>query len=131
MIENSDNRITYSGKWERDTLTVKSSDEKNASFTVNFTGTQIGIYGLARPDGGYARITLQNSKGKTILSSAVDMYCKYPVATLKFLSPVLPKDSYTLTVSVLAENWYWVEKSGRRSGSTGYFVSLDKLVINE
>ncbi len=131
MIENSDNRITYSGKWERDTLTVKSSDEKNASFTVNFTGTQIGIYGLVRPDGGYARITLQNSKGKTILSSAVDMYCKYPVATLKFLSPVLTKDSYTLTVSVLAENWYWVEKSGRRSGSTGFFVSIDKLVINE
>jgi hypothetical protein len=36
-----------------------------------------------------------------------------------------------MTVSVMRENWYWVEKSGRRSGSKGYFVSLDKIVINE
>jgi hypothetical protein len=58
------------------------------------------------------------------------MYSKYPVSTLKFLSPLLPKDNYTVTVSVLAENWYWVEKSGRRSGSKGFIVSLDKIVMD-
>jgi hypothetical protein len=129
-IEASDKRITWSGNWKQDTLSLKSSDEKGASFSVTVKGTQVGFYGLARPDGGYARITLRNSKGKTVLSSTVDMYSKYPVSALKFLSPVLPKDDYTLTVSVQRENWYWVAKSGSRSGSKGYVVSLDKVVIN-
>ena len=125
----TDVKITYSGKWQQDTLAVKSSNEKNASFSVMVKGTQVGIRVLARPDGGYALITLQNGKGKTIITSTVDMYSKYPVSTLKFLSPILPKDNYKLTVSVLGENWYWVNKSKVRSGSLGYFVSLDRIVV--
>jgi hypothetical protein len=128
-IQATDAQITYSGAWKQDTLAVKSSDEKDASFTVKFTGTQVQLYGLARPDGGYAHVTIRNSKGKTVLSSTIDLYSKYPISTLKFINPVLPKDTYILTVSVLKENWYWVEKSGRRSGSGGYIVSLEKIVI--
>src|SRR5688500_11031331 len=41
--------ITYSGKWQQDSLSVMCSDEKVASFSVRFKGTQIGFYGLARP----------------------------------------------------------------------------------
>lgn len=131
-IGNTDKQfITYSGNWQQDTLLVSSADEKGAFFTVKFTGSQIGLYGLARPDGGYARIVLQNGKGKTVLSSMVDMYCLYPVSTLTFLSPVLVKDKYTLSLSVAGEHWYWVEKSGRRSGSKGNVVSLDKITISE
>jgi len=130
-IKSSDGRISYSGNWKKDTLSEMSSDEKNASFSFSFKGTQAGIYALARPDGGYARVIVRNSKGETIFFSNIDLYCKYPVTTLKFLTPLLPKDNYTMTVSVMRENWYWVEKSGRRSGSKGYFVSLDKIVINE
>lgn len=130
-IAASDERIHYSGNWKNDTLYLRTSDEKGSSFSFTVKATQIGFYGLARPDGGYAHVTIQNSKGKTVLSSNVDMYCRYPVSTLKFLSPLLPKDNYTITVSVLGENWYWVEKSGRRSGSKGYNVSLDKIVIKE
>lgn len=130
-IENSKQCVTYTGKWQQDTLSVQSSDEKNATFTVKFKGSQIGFYILARPDGGYARVVLKNSKGQTVLTSIVDMYCKYPLLTLKFLSPVLKKDNYTLSVSVMAEHWYWVEKSGRRTGSKGNFVSLEKLVFRD
>jgi hypothetical protein len=32
------------------------------------------------------------------------MYSKYPTVLLKFLSPVLKKDSYTVTVTVLAKD---------------------------
>jgi hypothetical protein len=123
-----DKSMIYSGIWIQDTLKVKSSDTKGSSFSLKFKGTQVGLYGLNRPDGGYALITIRNSKDKVILTSTVDMYSKYPVSTLNFMSPLLPKDNYTLTVSVLHENWYWVEKSGRRSGSKGYFISLDKIV---
>ena len=131
-IENSNKQfITYSGKWQNDTLSLKSSNTKGASVSVKFTGTQVGFYGLARPDGGYAGITLRNRKGRAVLSSIVDMYCKYPTATLKFVSPVLPKDNYTLTVSVMAERGNWSDKRKSNYGSTGNFVSVDKFVVND
>ena len=134
-IENTDQRlITYSGKWQHtssDSISVSSSDEKNASFSVKFRGTQIGLYGLSKPNGGYASISLFNSKGKIVLSSLADMYCKYPVASLKFLSPVLPKDDYILTVSVTGEHGNWSDKKKNLYGSTGNLVSLDKIVIDE
>lgn len=130
-INATDKQISWSGTWRQDTLAVKSSDEKGASYSLSVKGTQVGFYGLARPDGGYARIALRNGKGKIILSSTVDMYSKYPAQTLKFVSPLLPQATYTLTVTVLGEAWRWVEKSGRRSGSKGYIVSLDKIVVSE
>lgn len=128
-LAQDDNRIIWSGNWKQDTLAVRSSATKDDSFSVTVKGTQIGFYGLARPDGGYANIILRNSKGKVILSSTVDMYSNYPTTALKFLSPVLPKDTYTLSVTVLAESWWWVEKSGKRWGSKGYMVSLDKILV--
>lgn len=130
-ISASDKQITYTGSWQQDTLTVKSSDAKDASFSFIVKGTQVGIYGLARPDGGYAGITIKNSEGKTILTSSIDMYSKYPTVLLKFLSPLLKKDTYTVTVTVLGEKWWWKEKSGRLSGSKGDFVSLEKVVVKE
>jgi hypothetical protein len=135
IIENTDNSfIRYSGNWQQqifDTVTVNSCDAKNAYFKVKFKGPQIGFYALASPDGGYASVLLQNSKGKTVLSSIVDTYCKYPVATLKFLSPVLVKDNYILTVTVLGEHSSWSDKKRSDYGSTGNFIYLDKVVVNE
>ncbi len=111
-------------------MTVKSSNTKDDAFSFTVKGTQVGIYGLARPDGGYASITIRNSKGKTVLNSTIDMYSKYPTVLLKFLSPVLKKDTYTITVTVLGERWWWKEKSGRLSGSKGDFASVEKIVVN-
>lgn len=126
--------ITYSGPWRHtlsDSLSESSSDAKNAYFSVKFNGTQIGFYSLARSNGGYAHVILRNGKGKTELSSVIDMYCKYPVSTLKFLSPVFAKDNYTLTVSVMGERGNWSDKKRSDYGSSGNFVSLDKIVIKE
>jgi Glycosyl hydrolases family 43 len=133
-IKATDAQIKYTGNpiaigWQQDTLTVKSSNTKGDAFSFTFKGTQVGIYGLARPDGGYASITIRSSKGKTILSSYIDMYSKYPAVLLKFLSPVLKKDTYTVTVTVLGERWWWKEKSGRLSGSKGDFVSIEKVTV--
>lgn len=133
-IENTDNRfITYSGNWqhESDSTSVSSSDEKGASLSVKFRGTQIGLYGLSGPTGGYARINLKNTKGKMVLSSLVDMYTKYPLVSLQFLSPFVPKGNYTLTVSVTGEHGNWSDKRKNVYGSTGNLVSLDKIFIND
>lgn len=130
-IAATDQQITYSGNWQQDTLTVKSADTKDASLLLTVKATQIGIYALARPDGGYAGIVIRNSKGKIMLTSSIDMYSKYPTILLKFLSPVLKKDTYTVAVTVLGERWWWKEKSGRLSGSKGNFVSIDRVVAGE
>lgn len=129
IIAASDKQIKYTGNWQQDTLTLKSTDEKGASFSFTASVTQFGLSGLARPDGGYASIIIRNSKGKTVLSSAVDMYSKYPAVLLKFLSPVFKKDNYTIIVTVLGEKWWWKEKSGRLSGSKGSFISFEKIIV--
>ncbi|MVN77558.1 family 43 glycosylhydrolase [Hymenobacter sp. HMF4947] len=135
VVENTyQGLITYTGKWRRetsDTLAVSSSDEKGATYSVKFNGTQISLVGLARPTGGYARVVLRNNQGKAVCSSLIDLYCKYPVATCTFQSPVLPKDTYTLTVAVLGERPNWSDKRKSDYGSTGYVVSLGKVLVGK
>lgn len=135
VISHADKKsITYTGQWQNnvsDTLNIQYSNEKGASFSVNFTGKQIGFYGLLRPDGGYAKVNVVNSKGKKVLSALVDMYCKYPIASLVFLSPSLPKDKYQLTVTVTGEHGTWSDKRKSNYGSTDNFVSLSNIIINE
>jgi hypothetical protein len=119
--------IHYLGKWNK-AGEQTSSDENGDTFTVKFTGTQIGFYGQAGPDGGYAKVTLFKN-GKTILDSQVDMYCKYPETSLRFLSPKLKKGTYKLVVTVIGEHGIWKNKKGNVFGSTGNTVSLDKILI--
>jgi hypothetical protein len=66
-----------------------------------------------------------------LLKIMIDTYCKYPESSLRFLSPVLPKDNYKLTVTVTGERPNWSDKRKTNYGSTGYFVSLEKIVISE
>jgi hypothetical protein len=128
-------RVSYTGAWQQatvsDTFRVSSTDNQNASFSVKFTGRQIGLYFLSKHDNGYARIVLYNSKGLAMLNSVVDMYCKYPVLGLKYITPVLAKGNYTLTVSVMDERPNWSDKRKNTYGSTGNFVSFNKAVIKE
>lgn len=133
-IENTDGRIRYAGSWQHnpsDTLTASSCAEKGASFSVQFTGTQVALVGLAQPVGGYARLALRNRQGKTVLAATLDLYSKYPVMGPQFVSPLLPKGTYTLTVSVLGERSNWSDKRKNFYGSRGDVVSIDKLLITE
>jgi hypothetical protein len=131
IIDAADKRIVYKGKWKQELVYVKSSDEKDASFSFTVKATQIGIYALAQPEGGYASIIIQNSKGKIVLAANIDFYSKYLAMPLKFMSPVMKKDNYTVTVKVLGEKWWWKEKSGRLSGSKGHYVSINSVVVVE
>ncbi|KDN55738.1 family 43 glycosylhydrolase [Flavobacterium seoulense] len=132
-IENTDtNAIQYSGNWSEDNSSkISQSNIKGNSFSVDFKGAQVGFYGTSKVDGGYAAIIIKNKKGKTILSSTIDMYCKYTENSLKFLSPVLPKGNYNITVTVVGEHGNWYKKDGTGFGSTGNFVALDKVIIKK
>lgn len=131
IISMNDKRVIATAEWYKDSADYFSASKKNAAVTVKLKARQIGFLGLARPEGGYALVSLTDSKGKKVLSAIVDMYCKYPVSTLKFMSPVLPVDSYTLTVTVMEERGNWSDKRKANYGSTGYVVSLDKIIVNE
>jgi hypothetical protein len=134
FLPNTDKRISYFGNWQPSkdtTIRVKSSDTKNDSCSIKISGTQIGLYCLAQPTGGYAQVKLRDSKGETILSCIIDTYCNYTAPMLKFMSPVLPKDTYTLTVYVMGEHGNWSDKRKSTYGSKGNFIAIDKIMVND
>jgi hypothetical protein len=133
LIDDGDARIGYRGEWRpaAEPVTHRVAGAKDAAFSLTFTGTGVNLYGVGTVDGGYARVTLNDSRGKTVLGTNVDMYAKVTQPTLKFASPVLPRGTYTMTVSVLGEGWYWLNKKRERSGSQGVAVSFDKVLVRD
>lgn len=134
QIKNTDKKnVFYSGIWKRSTTQNSSisSDEKGAKFTINFTGRQLELSGLSSTNGGYALIELKNGKGRSILKTMVDTYCKYPVKSLLFVTPRMVKDNYILTVHVAGEHGNWTDKSKKVYGSSGNFIAIDNIWINE
>jgi hypothetical protein len=125
--------FSYSGNWQHNGAdgTMVSSDEKGAGFTVNFTGRQIGWSGLLGPNGGYAQVEVKNSKGITVLKTLADSYAKQQTQSLLFLTPLMAKGKYTLTVTVSGEHGNWSDKKKNIYGSTGNYVSIDQVVINQ
>lgn len=124
--------VRYNDAWKAYTdakgLSDLRSDLKDATLTVEFKGTQVGLYGVARPDGGFGEVQIKDRAGNVVLSSVMETYCLYPEASLKFLSPKLKQGEYTLTVRVLGEHFFWQAKRAAY-GSTGDYVSVQKLLV--
>ena len=132
-IENTDKRIQYAGNWKHinngDAVSESKSDEKDASFSIQFNGQQVALYSYVGVENGYAKMVLSNKKGKVIITSLIDMYSKSSLSTPVFRSPILKKDDYKLTVYVTGERSNWSDKRKSNYGSTGNFVSLDKIRV--
>jgi hypothetical protein len=132
-IENTDKRVQYTGNWKHinngDSRSESNSDEKDVSFSVQFNGKQIALYSYVGTENGYAKIVLSDKNGKVIITSLIDMYSKSPLSTPVFRSPILKKGDYKLTVYATGERSNWSDKKKSNYGSTGNFVSLDKIRI--
>jgi hypothetical protein len=124
-LRHSEDWKTYTDAGSRTDL---RSDVKGAALTIPFTGTQIGLVGVARSDGGFGQVQLKDAGGEVILTSNIETYCLYDEASLKFLSPKLPRGDYTLTVTVLGERFFWQAKT-TTYGSKGDFVSVQKVLL--
>lgn len=128
-------KINYKGKWSHllgsNNSSFTQSDSKGASFSLEFIGRQIGFYCLSDNEGGYASVLLTNSKHEIVMNSIVDLYCKYPVSSLKFMSPIFKKDNYNLTVTLMGERGNWIDKRKSEFGSKGNFVKLDKIIFKK
>jgi hypothetical protein len=128
IIKNTHTQIQYKGNWKL-TTSESRSDQKDASFTVSFTGEQIALYSEVGSENGYAKIVLTNEKGKIIVTALVDMYSKFSTTTQVFRSPVLKKGQYNLSVSVTGERPNWSDKKKTQYGSTGYYISISQIKI--
>lgn len=128
IIKNTDTKIQYKGNWKQ-TASESKSDEKDASFTVGFTGEQIALYSVVGSENGYAKVVLTDEKGKVIVTALVDMYIKFSTTTQVFRSPMLKKGNYNLTVSVTGERPNWSDKRKSNYGSTGYYISVSQIKI--
>lgn len=124
--------LQSSGSWKSHIddkgLTDVRSDEKEASVTIPFTGTRVGLFCVARPDGGFGKVEIKDKSGKLVVSTVMETYCLYPESSLKFLSPKLERGDYTLTVTVLGKRFFWQAKT-RTYGSQGDYVSVQKLLF--
>jgi hypothetical protein len=125
--------INFKGEWKNLSVVgigkVWASDEKDASVSVSFKGTQIHLYGLCDDVGGYASVKLLSKKGDILATSILDFYCKNIVTDLKYVSPVLSKDTYILKISVLGERGNWSDKRRSIYGSKGNFVKLGNIRV--
>ncbi|CAA9194785.1 hypothetical protein FLA105534_00321 [Flavobacterium bizetiae] len=127
-IKNSDSQIEYTGNWEH-TTTESKSDEKEASFSIQFTGKQIVLYSLTGAENGYAKVILTDEKKHEIITMVIDMYSKNPAITQVFRSPNLKKGNYILTVYNTGERPNWSDKRKSSYGSTGNYISVSQLRI--
>jgi hypothetical protein len=96
---------------------------------VDFSGSQIAIYGESNAHSGYGRITITDENGKQVVSSLVDFYSKVPDTAIRYISPKLPKGDYMLKVEVTGENSTWSDKKRPVYGSDDYFVNVEKIVV--
>ena len=64
---------------------------KNSVLNIPFRGTQAAIIGEANSHGGYARVSVLNRKGKTLYSSLIDFYSKYPESAIRIVTPNFTK----------------------------------------
>lgn len=136
VIENSDlKKLSFTGDWIEASKGSQSldtrSDAAGASFSFEFKGFQIGLLGAARPDGGYAKVKIQDSNGEPVIASLVDFYCKCPESSLKFLIPILPGGQYRFIVTVVGKHGNWYSKNGTAFGSSGNYVSIGKILIKK
>ena len=121
-------QILNHGDWKTVGESIRSN-EKGAVLSYPFTGRQIGLKGISNNTSGYAKVTVRNSKNEIVLSTIVDFYSKYEYSSLKFLSPVMEKDNYVLTVEVMGEHPKWSDKRLTNYGSTNDFIGIEDVFL--
>ena len=133
ILKNTDSKIKYSGNWnhvvKENRISESKSDDKNASFSVQFKGQQIGFSSFVGSENGYAKVVLTDKEGKTITTAIVDMYSKSAMETTVYKSPVLKKGNYVLKVYGTGERPNWSDKRKSNYGSTGNYISITQIAI--
>jgi hypothetical protein len=116
------------GDWETSDSRLISKG-KGAAITYSFKGNQVGINAISNNTSGYARVIIRNSKNEEVINTLVDFYSKYEYSSQKFLSPVMKKDHYTMSLEVLGVHPKWSDKRKSDYGSTDDFVIIEDIFL--
>ena len=108
---------------------ARVSNKKGATITYPFKGRRVGITGISKNTGGYAKVWILDSTGKEVVGTTVDFYSKYEYSSLKFLSPLLEKGAYTLCIEVMGEHGVWTNKAKNIFGSTDDYVTIEEVFL--
>jgi len=101
-IGTGNNQVAYTGTWTACGGCVPNSPNNSFHYsvaggavaTIRFTGTQINIYGIKEPTGGFANISIDGG-----MNNPVDTYAAASITTLFYSSPVLTLGSHTATIT--------------------------------
>lgn len=105
-----------------------ASNVKGSSLSVRFKGNRLAIVGETNCHSGYARVNILNKTGEKIYSSLVDFYSKVPDRAIRFITPVLPENDYTLVLEVTGDKPVWTDKTKTIYGSDDYYVTIKEFV---
>lgn len=105
------------------------SDTKDAKLELPFKGRRIAIIGHTFNNGGYGRITIRNTEGKVVHTNLIDFYSKIEDRGLRYVSPLLPHDSYTLVVECTGEHPEWSDKRKNHYGSRENWVTVEEVRV--
>lgn len=105
------------------------SKEAGSNLQFDFDGSQVALYGQSSPEGGYAEVEIREQAGKVCLKSTLDFYCKYTERSIKFLSPVLQHGRYQFRLTIMGDHGNWYKKDGTKFGSSGNWVTIEKLRV--
>lgn len=135
ILKNTNAAIKYFGNWTHtdngNVLSESKSDDKNASFSIKFKGTQISFSSFVASENAYAKVILTDEKGNIMTSVIVDLYSKNTTETTVYKSPILKKGNYILKVYGTGERPNWSDKKKTNYGSTGNYISVTEIRIRD
>ncbi len=105
--------------------TLSITPNSGDTVAVQFTGTQITLYGALQPNGGQASVTLSNRSPSPPLPP-IDFYAGTSVEnTPVFTSTLLTPGTHTLTLTILSSH------SGPSPPLPAYYVGIDRAVVQQ
>lgn len=115
--------------WGKEADGCWRSNAKGSVLAVPFKGSRVAVTGESNPHGGYARVSVLDKEGKTLYSSLVDFYSKYPEEAIRVITPRLSKRQYTLKIEVTGISPVWTDKTKARYGSDDCLVTVRDVRI--
>ena len=113
---------------KRKTLTLRSN-QPGKTVRLKFKGTHVALTGKTDCHGGYARVSVVDSKDQVVYSSLVDFYSKVEQDGIRVVTPKLPYGKYTLSVEVTGERSNWSDKRMNQYGTDDCRVQTDSVYV--
>lgn len=105
------------------------ADRKGARLVLPFEGARIALIGHTFRNGGYGRVSILDEEGNTVHGNLIDFYSKVDDHGLRYVSPPLPRASYTLVVECAGEHPEWSDKRKNHYGSREDWVTVEEVIV--